>query len=236
MAYDDGEQPRKRRGRGRCGPGVPSLNGPAIAVPRPPDGYEETIVEDVEHDIVASPESDQIALLDTQIDDSRQNHHGSLQNRVKLTPDKVKRVLASIRGYSPPDAALRGAGISKQVFATYQRLAEDEQAHPIYRIFIDDFSRLVEEVCRKIVHNANEVARVSEDVRWHMYLLERMEPAFQAKVRIEVDHQVNVQLNAFVMACEAEFPPEIFERILEVAATLKPGEAVPCLPSAGRRG
>jgi hypothetical protein len=231
--WDDEGPPRAQRGKPRRY--GPSLNDVPQAMPRPPVGLTEEQARANVAAFDASPAGDVLATLDAQLESGRKNHHGTLNERSKLTAERVRRVMNSIRELAPPELALRGAGITKELFAKYTRLADDDEAHPIYRIFIEDFGSVTEEVCRKIIHNANDVAAVSNDVRWHMYLLERFDPAFRTKVTVEVEHQVTVQLQALIVALEGELPPEMFERVLEVAASIKPGETASSLAAQGRR-
>jgi hypothetical protein len=205
-----------------------------VSDPVMPSWDADGVIAEATDGIVSNAERDEVVLLGTNLDTSRQNHHGGLQERNRLTAARARRVLSSIRGLSPPELALSGAGITKGMFASYVRLAEDDEAHPIYRVFLEDYNRVTEEVCRKIVHNASDIAAIANDPKWHMYLLERFHPAFRAKVMVEVEHQINIQLNALIVALEGELSPEIFERVLEVAASLKPGETTARLPPGSR--
>lgn len=138
----------------------------------------------------------------------------------KLTPWVHERIVALLREGNFRDVAAAAAGVPPHRLRWW--LMRGERAAPgdePYVRFADDVA------AAEALTEARDVALVSkaatDDWKAAAWRLERASPSrWAARVRIEVDHQ----LNLFLDQLSAALPPEDFARVTAVATRLALGE------------
>jgi hypothetical protein len=135
----------------------------------------------------------------------------------------------------PPGLAAKAAGLTEHALVQWQRLSEDDHAHPLYELFQRDLNEAIFDAARHSFDKIEEIGERTGDWQALHARVKCLDPALRPDQKVIVETQVHQHLSIFLSAVEREFPVEIVNRLLEIAASLGSGTGALVGPS-GRSG